>query len=245
LPWNTTPIPSHLILRPAQRRQLLPQPASGCMDSDELTRVRQSGRQIIMPVIFISYRRDDSSGWALHLSENLRSEFGDDQIFTDIETIEPGMKYTEFIEKSLGSIKVLLAVIGPHWLTATDRKTGRLRLDDPRDLLRVEIATALKDPKIQVIPVLVGGATMPAVEDLPEDLRGLAGRDTHEMTDTRWTYDQEQLIKTLRKLIFAKNEDEKNIKHDVSKQEIKDPRPKGRGISEQSELALLVQLPVA
>jgi hypothetical protein len=27
--------------------------------------------------------------------------------------------------------------------------------------------------------------------------------------------------------------------------EIKDPRPKGRGISEQRELALLVQLPVA
>ena len=31
----------------------------------------------------------------------------------------------------------------------------------------------------------------------------------------------------------------------LARRPIKDPRPKGRGISEQRELALLVQLPVA
>jgi hypothetical protein len=48
---------------------------------------------------------------------------------------------------------VLIAVIGKRWLISLTEQGGR-RLDNPDDLVRLEIATALKYG-IQVIPVLV------------------------------------------------------------------------------------------
>jgi hypothetical protein len=168
--------------------------------------------------IFINYRRGDSAGWAGRLSHELRTVLGTDQVFMDITTIVPGTDYPEDIKKSLDSVDVLVAVIGPRWLTATDEKTGRLRLHDPKDLVRMEIAAALKR-RIRVVPVLVGGATMPAAKDLPKDLRGLSDFHAHEMSDTRWDYDQEQLIKFLGRATVVKNANANNIRPNGSAQE--------------------------
>ena len=52
---------------------------------------------------------------------------------------------------------------------------GRRRLDDPEDMVRIEVESALQRGK-QVIPVLVQGATMPADEALPATLSALAFR---------------------------------------------------------------------
>jgi hypothetical protein len=60
----------------------------------------------------------------------------------------------------------------------------------------VEIAAALTR-KIRVIPVLVGGATMPSPEFLSDDLDGFAQRQAHELSDKRWNYDVEQLMQVL------------------------------------------------
>jgi hypothetical protein len=148
-----------------------------------------------MSRIFISYRREDSAGWTGRLADRLKERFGSESIFIDIDTIDPGADFTEALKKAVGSCDVLLAVIGPRWTTATD-KGGTPRLHDPLDWIRVEIATAL-NRKILVIPVLVGGATMPSTDFLPEDLDGFAQRQAHELSDKRWAYDVEQLIRVL------------------------------------------------
>jgi TIR domain len=150
-----------------------------------------------MTGIFISYRREDSSGWAGRLSRDLRANFGDDEVFEDIADIEPGIDFAEAIEKKLDSVNVLLAVIGPRWLAAADKRTARRRLDDPDDLVRKEIATALRRG-IRVVPVLVGGASLPSPEELPDDLRGLLRRNACELSDTRWDYDVRQLTLRLK-----------------------------------------------
>ena len=145
--------------------------------------------------IFISYRREDSAGWTGRLAEHLREVFGAESIFMDLDTIQPGADFTEALQTAVSSCDVLLAMIGPDWATATDR-SGKLRLEDPTDWVRVEIAAALKR-KIRVVPVLVGGASIPTVDLLPDDLDPLAQRQAHELTDRRWNYDVEQLVKTL------------------------------------------------
>ena len=104
------------------------------------------------------------------LSRDLRANLGDDEVFEDIAAIEPGMDFTEAIENKLAKVDVLLAVVGPRWLATTDKKTGKRRLDDPNDLVRREIATALQR-RIRVVPALVGGAALPSAEDLPEDMQ--------------------------------------------------------------------------
>ena len=117
--------------------------------------------------IFISYRRDDSQAWAGRLYDALRRTFGPSRVFRDIDTLEAGADYAEAIEQWLAKSDVVLVVIGPRWLTATD-PNGRRRLDDPDDLTRLEVAAALRRG-IRVVPVLVGGAAMPSGEELPED----------------------------------------------------------------------------
>jgi hypothetical protein len=89
---------------------------------------------------------------------------------------------------------VLLAVIGPRWLTAAGTR-GR-RLDDPADLVRLEIEAALTRG-VLVIPVLVGGARMPSTDELPVSLRLLAGRQAVELDPARFSADIDRLAKVL------------------------------------------------
>src|SRR4026208_534969 len=131
--------------------------------------------------IFVSYRRDDSSGHAGRLADRLVEHFGRNRIFVDIDTIEPGEDFVTVIENAVGSCEILIAVIGRSWLSAS----GTGRLDNPNNFVRLEIATALRR-KVRVIPALVQRATMPKPQDLPEDLAKLTRRNAIELSDLRW-----------------------------------------------------------
>jgi formylglycine-generating enzyme required for sulfatase activity len=157
-----------------------------------------------MSRIFISYRRDDSAGYAIALFKQLSEHFGAEQIFMDIDTIEPGLDFVEVIEEAVGSCDALVALIGRQWLTITD-EAGNRRLDDPYDFVRLEIATAL-DRNIRVIPALVRGAPMPRTEELPAPLKMLARRNALELSDQRFDHDVGRLIAVLEKVLGAVKE---------------------------------------
>jgi hypothetical protein len=150
-----------------------------------------------MSGIFISYRREDSSGYSGRLFDRLTAQFNRDQLFMDIDAIEPGVDFVEVIERAVSSCDVLVAVIGKQWLTVTDAN-GRRRLDNPEDFIRLEVGTAL-DRGIRVIPVLVRGAEMPSSDDLPDALTSLSRRNALEISDARWDYDVGRLIEILEK----------------------------------------------
>jgi hypothetical protein len=50
--------------------------------------------------------------------------------------------FDEEILRAVAACQVFLAIIGPTWLTVTDER-GRRRLDDPHDIVRREVETAL------------------------------------------------------------------------------------------------------
>ena len=154
-----------------------------------------------MPGIFISYRREDSSGQAGRLYDRLAGHFGKDKVFMDIDTIRPGVDFVDVIKESVGSCDVLIAVIGRQWLTTTDEK-GR-RLDSPDDFIRLEIAAAL-DRNVRVIPALVGGGAMPKT-DLPEPLARLARRQAIEISDMRFHHDVDRLIEAVEEALGRKS----------------------------------------
>lgn len=153
-----------------------------------------------MQGIFINYRRQDSQSAAGRLADHIKENMVGVPVFRDVETIEPGVDFIEAINRALESCGVLLAVIGPHWVSLTDA-AGRRRLDNPNDYTRLEITTALKRNDVRVIPVLVEGAQMPEPDDLPEDLQALCRRNAIELTDKRWNFDVSQLIEALRKVL--------------------------------------------
>jgi hypothetical protein len=120
-----------------------------------------------MPNLFLSYRRVDSADATGRLYDRLVGEFGRDSIFKDVDTIPPGVPFPDHIRGWIAKTDVFLAVIGPQWVSCTDLN-GRRRLEDPTDLVRIEIETALTRDLL-VVPVITGGAKPPTSEDLPGD----------------------------------------------------------------------------
>jgi len=121
--------------------------------------------------IFINYRRDDSAPHALSIAQYMERAFGARNVFIDIDRMRAGQKFPEVLERRLAECKVMIVVIGPAWLEASD-EGGARRLDDADDWVRLEIARALARD-ITVIPVTVGGARLPKRSELPVELSTL------------------------------------------------------------------------
>ncbi|HTE13789.1 MAG TPA: TIR domain-containing protein, partial [Burkholderiales bacterium] len=149
--------------------------------------------------IFISYRRDDSAGYAGRLYDRMVTHFGAERVFMDVEGIEPGIDFINAIEEAVGSCRVLIVIIGDEWTAITDA-AGRRRLDDPNDFIRLETGTALKRG-IRVVPVLVGGAVMPRTDELPAELQSLTRRQAIEISHKQWDASTVELIRTLEKIL--------------------------------------------
>ena len=147
--------------------------------------------------VFISYRRDDTPGYAGRLYDRLKSEFGRDSVFIDVDTLQPGDDFADAINQRLSGCDFMLAVIGRRWATIADER-GRPRLEDDNDYVRIEIQSALAR-SVRTIPVLVERASIPRADDLPEPLRALVRRQSIELSDTRWDYDVGMLVETIRK----------------------------------------------
>jgi ABC-type amino acid transport substrate-binding protein len=145
--------------------------------------------------IFISYRREETAFAAGWLFDRLADRFGKGQIFKDVDNIEPGDDFVDVITAAVGSCDVLLALIGPEWLTITDDQ-GRRRLDSAGDFVRLEIEAALSR-KVLVIPILVDGATMPGADQLPPSLAMLSRRHALELSPSQFDFDTSRLLKVL------------------------------------------------
>ncbi len=152
-----------------------------------------------MSEIFISYRREDAPAHAGRLYDGLTEEFGAQQVFMDVDTLEPGVDFVERLHSAVGTADAVLVVIGRGWLNAKNLD-GERRLDDPEDFVRLEVGLALTGEPV-VIPVLVGGATMPSEEDLPPELVQLARRNALTMIDSDWRSGLARLVAALRRIV--------------------------------------------
>jgi WD40 repeat protein len=147
--------------------------------------------------VFINYRRDDDHGNAGRLYDRLEAELGRGRLFMDVEGhIKGGDDFVDALRAHVAACDVLLAIIGPRWLTIAG-EDGRRRLDNPDDWVRIEIAGALETGK-RVIPVLVGGAEMPRAEDLPEPLKPLARRQAVRVALERFRSDALGLVRQVK-----------------------------------------------
>ena len=173
--------------------------------------------------IFISYRRDDSEGEAGRLFDDLVRAYGDNSVFMDVTGIQPGLDFRKAIDDNVSSCGVLLAVVGPNWATITG-KDGTRRLDNSDDYVRLEIASALKR-SIPVIPVLVHDAHMPALDQLPDDLKDLRYRNSVELSHARWNSDVALLIGALKSYVNANPAHETETVHATIPVQLPAPQP--------------------
>jgi len=147
--------------------------------------------------IFISYRRDDSAGHAGRAFDRLKTDFGQDVLFMDVDAIPLGANFVRVLRDEVAKCSTLLAIIGPNWLDARD-EDGARRLDNPNDFVRVEIAAALQRD-IPVIPILLEGARIPKAQTLPDDLKELSERNGLDVRHASFHADMDKLVKGLRR----------------------------------------------
>ncbi|AWI74462.1 TIR domain-containing protein [Parazoarcus communis] len=138
-----------------------------------------------MSLLFVSYRRNDSAGHAGRLTDALELRFGEGSVFRDVDDIAPGENFEHVIQTRISQVRGVLVLIGPRWLEPTE--TGP-RLGHADDFVRREIELALASDT-PIVPVLVGGATMPEPSMLPPSIREVATRQAVVLRDASWKID--------------------------------------------------------
>ena len=146
--------------------------------------------------VFVSYRRSDSGPYAQLLYDALSERFGRPAVFWDLDSIAIGRDFVDAVNEWLDRSDILIVVIGPSWLDTAD-DTGQRRLDDPGDHVRLEIETALKNQRVTVVPVLVGGATMPDGRRLPDSLAALSRKNATSLVNEHWQATMGELLDKL------------------------------------------------
>jgi hypothetical protein len=163
---------------------------------------RPGARDERMASVFLSYRREDARADAGRLHDRLSASFGADSVFMDIDDIAAGDNFVERLKQTLDQCDVLLLVIGPRWHSITDAE-GRPRLASPSDFVRLEVQTAL-ERDIPLIPVLVGGATMPTRAEVPSQLADVVLRQSIQISDERFHEDVDRLTEAIRRVTRAR-----------------------------------------
>ena len=145
-----------------------------------------------MKKVFISYRRKESSGYSRLVYDRLRAAQSDWDIFMDVEGIPAGENWRNVLGARIDSSDIMIVLIGREWLTMTE-PNGVRRLDNPDDVTRWEIASALEKKK-KLIPVLLEDVPPLANEELPALLSPLAGMQTLSIRHETFNADLENLI---------------------------------------------------
>ena len=148
-----------------------------------------------MSKIFISYRREDSSGDARALRDALARRFGPEAIYLDVDDLAPGADFPTAIRDELKKCRVMLALIGKSWLTACNAD-GVRRIDDPDDLVRMEVGAALTRG-VLVIPITLQDQKPPSSDALPKALKPLARRQAFALRHDRWDADVSLLVEKI------------------------------------------------
>jgi hypothetical protein len=149
-----------------------------------------------MPLsIFISYRHGDSDGIALLLHDRLSIRYGKDNVFLDVKSLGLGTRWLRDIKSHGSRGGVVLALIGPNWLPIL--KTRERGPSGTVDFVQMELELALSRWGGPVIPVLVGGATMPEPINLPRPLRALASLQAVGLRNEAFDHDLERLLAAL------------------------------------------------
>lgn len=141
--------------------------------------------------IFISYRRKDGGGHARALYQRLTNDNGKDAVFFDDERIDAGADFPERLKSAIDSAQVVIAVVGPGWLTELSKRAKWVK---QVDYVRLELALALTasaaGKQRLVIQACVGGAQAVTTKSLKTefepDLGALALSNAVELNGPTW-----------------------------------------------------------
>src|SRR5215467_11637850 len=146
-----------------------------------------------MPDVFVSYRHGMTDSWAaISIADRINQHFS---VFLDVNrsSMDLGAVFPAAIEEALSECRVLLAVIGPDWLS--EESLRRLRRE--KDWVRQELRMALARPALRVVPLLIEPSSLPDASALPEDVAALVLRQARTLAPARMELESDDLIRRL------------------------------------------------
>ena len=121
--------------------------------------------------IFISYRRADAGGHAGRLFDRLSHWFDTGELFYDLDGVDIGDTFPDTIAAHLNTASVVLVVIGPDWVRTINERADTGQVDYVREEVARALARRASGEAVLIVPVLMGGATMPSPGALCDSLR--------------------------------------------------------------------------
>jgi hypothetical protein len=149
--------------------------------------------------VFINYRRSLAFKDARLLQRALQRSLGAKRVFLDTVGVEGGDHWLYTIERQVAASAAMVVIIGRGWVDALNEK-GERRIDDPNDFVRFEIGRALARG-IPVLPVLIDGADMPALGQLPPTLAPITFLQAMPLRMETFDEDAERIARRLRFLV--------------------------------------------
>lgn len=146
--------------------------------------------------IFISYRTADGADKATALARDLGRVFGDAAVFLDKDDLGGGSAWRAEIGRAIDGRPVLLLLVTPQLLAATDGQ-GRLRIAADDDPVRRELAAAFA-VDARIIPLLADGVgAVPDAAGLPEPFDRLGELTWRPLRAYDWSADVARLVADL------------------------------------------------
>lgn len=117
--------------------------------------------------IFISYRRNDSRGYALALSEHLSRTLTKINVLID-QDLQVANDFETQIDIWISKTDLFIAIVDRDW-ARYDLDKGKFSIQEDKDWIRIELRSA-KRYGVDIAPVLIDGASMPEKGILPSDI---------------------------------------------------------------------------
>jgi hypothetical protein len=141
-----------------------------------------------LTTIFLSYRRaDNDTGLVTRLYRTLAARLPEVRHFLDVEDEDPEVHVPTRLRAAISNSPVLVALIGRRWL-GEKQSSGRAkaaqsaRIWEEADFVRLEIREAITQ-SIPIVTVALAGASMPAREQLPPDIRPMLAGGRLRLTE--------------------------------------------------------------
>jgi glutamate/aspartate transport system substrate-binding protein len=150
-----------------------------------------------MSDVFLCYRRNDNPQTAWHLAYILNSEGY--RTFLDTHILG-GDLWEERLQNEIAACTVFICLIGENWLEKDPG--GSPRIYQETDNVRKEIELAISRGK-RILPILVGDASFPKPDDLPDSLRIIASIEfiTLRFIPPDFYFDAAKVTKRVKELI--------------------------------------------
>jgi uncharacterized protein YjbI with pentapeptide repeats len=147
--------------------------------------------------IFISYRRNDTGGYAGRLYDHLKQEFGPNSVLLDVEGNGTAEELNQWVQRVVPEAGVMLVLIGHKWIVSED---GRRRLEEPEDIVRLELELALLH-NVPIIPIQIDDAPRPQPVDLPDSIRKIMNFKGYDLNNSYWSAKIEPIFQAISSVI--------------------------------------------